>query len=900
MTLVPPSYETPWWRPLGTRDRRALWLMLLVPTLIFVLPALFGHPAIDGDNLIQNFPLRVLAGRQILSGHLPLFNPYANSGTPLLGGLNAGALYPLTMLFAVLTPIVAWLANLIAVYLVASSGLFALLRWHGVRTISAVAAAMSFAYTGAMIGQLVHLGVVQGFSFIPWTVLILVSLSRRLSLVERGARWRHYARVSLPWTLGYGFVWGMTFLTGEPRGIADIELLTLIIAPAVLLLRSTYWMSTLRARITYVAALGLGLAWGIAIGLVQLLPGWSFIGTSQRSAVTYNYFGAGSLVVRWTSLLFVPDAVGGNGTFAQPSYFAHYNLPEVTGYAGVLALMGFFAFLSRVTRRGWRGGERNYTIYVVIAVAGLFATWGKYTPLGHLFRAIPLFGDTRLQSRNVILVDFALAVLLGWWFDRIEAKRTDEGGLEGRATWVTAAPALAVVVFSGALLAWGPRIVSYLGVSPRQVSLATDERFSYSVHLVIALASVLTVVCWRHSKRLLRALLIVLTLDVVFFVVLCSTATLGEYGSTMPSRSSAVAILGDAGRFALVDTSGANERAFQALGEPNMNVFTGLASVQGYGSLISTIYDHSTGTHPQSSVYPCRLADGTFAQLRLNTIAISASMLSYNVRFHLPHTPNCRSPKPSNVAVRYFGRELAVRAITLGGPGAHVLSHGRMVLELFDKHGHALLPQVAVPDVNTTTLTLNFNTSRAAGFIIHSTREVTLRHVVIVPLDPSLPTYSLDTRFQEAIDSPQWHLSTVVGTYGVFHAKRLMAADSLVGATGDSRVTHVRNASWGDSWVSVHASVPVVLKRSDAYLPGWRATAQSTRTGESVALPVSRYGLIQQVSVPAGNWIVHFHYHAPYIELGVASSTLATLAMIGAVAFVIVEERRRSKAKVRS
>jgi hypothetical protein len=58
------------------------------------LPALLGHPAIDGDNLIQNFPLRVLSGQQIASGHLPLFNPLANSGTPLLGGLNAGALYP--------------------------------------------------------------------------------------------------------------------------------------------------------------------------------------------------------------------------------------------------------------------------------------------------------------------------------------------------------------------------------------------------------------------------------------------------------------------------------------------------------------------------------------------------------------------------------------------------------------------------------------------------------------------------------------------------------------------------------------------------------------------------------------------------------------------------------------
>jgi len=92
MSLVAPTHQNRWWRPLSSNDRRALFAMLVVPTILFVVPALLGHPAIDGDNLIQNFPLRVLSGQQIASGHLPLFNPLANSGTPLLGGLNAGAL----------------------------------------------------------------------------------------------------------------------------------------------------------------------------------------------------------------------------------------------------------------------------------------------------------------------------------------------------------------------------------------------------------------------------------------------------------------------------------------------------------------------------------------------------------------------------------------------------------------------------------------------------------------------------------------------------------------------------------------------------------------------------------------------------------------------------------------
>jgi hypothetical protein len=560
-------------------DRRAFLAMVVAPTLLFVVPALLGHPAINGDNLIQNFPLRVLAGQQIASVHLPLFNPLANSGTPLLGGLNAGALYPLTVIFAFIPPIAAWIINCIAVYLIASTGMFALLRWHGMRTLSSFAAAMSFAYSGAMIGQLVHLGVVQGFAFIPWAVLILVSLSRRLSLEPATVPWRHLARITKPWIWGYALLWGLTFLTGEPRGIAEIELLTITIGPAVLLLRSSYWIQTWRARVAYVVALAIGLAWGSAIGLVQLLPGESVIGFSQRSSITYSYFGAGSLVVRWTALLFMPDVMGGNGSFGQAYYFAHYNLPEVTGYAGLLALLATFAFLTRLTRRGWKGEDRDYVLYFVILVVGLFAAWGSYTPLGHLFRDIPLYGNTRLQSRSIIVADFAMSVLLGWWLHRLQTKRAAEAGLEGKRKWLTLAPAIVVVAFCVGLFLDGPRIVSWLGVFPPQVDLVHDMRVSYTLHLVIAALAVLALLRWRKSKHLLKVMMGLLVADVVIFLVLSATALIGGSGTTEPSSANAMAILGNNGRFALVDQGGAHQKLYQSLGVPNMNVFTKLPSV---------------------------------------------------------------------------------------------------------------------------------------------------------------------------------------------------------------------------------------------------------------------------------------------------------------------------------
>jgi len=88
------------------------------------------------------------------------------------------------------------------------------------------------------------------------------------------------------------------------------------------------------------------------------------------------------------------------------------------------------------------------------------------------------------------------------------------------------------------------------------------------------------------------------------------------------------------------------------------------------------------------------------------------------------------------------------------------------------------------------------------------------------------------------------------------------------------------------------------LVRSEAYLPGWRATALNTTTGASVSLNVDRSGLIQRVSVPSGSWIVHFHYHAPYIETGLLASSLGVLALAGLSTALLVTGRRSRKGKV--
>jgi hypothetical protein len=104
-------------------DVIAVAVLVALPVLIFGVPALLGHPVYPGDDLTQNFPLRVLAGQQIRSGQLPLYDPYIWSGAPLLAGWNAGAAYPLTFLFAIVPATAAWTLNLIYTRAVAGLGM---------------------------------------------------------------------------------------------------------------------------------------------------------------------------------------------------------------------------------------------------------------------------------------------------------------------------------------------------------------------------------------------------------------------------------------------------------------------------------------------------------------------------------------------------------------------------------------------------------------------------------------------------------------------------------------------------------------------------------------------------------------------------------------------------------
>jgi hypothetical protein len=161
-------------------------------------------------------------------------------------------------------------------------------------------------------------------------------------------------------------------------------------------------------------------------------------------------------------------------------------------------------------------------------------------------------------------------------------------------------------------------------------------------------------------------------------------------------------------------------------------------------------------------------------------------------------------------------------------------------------------------------------------------------------------SYDLVTPFQDAIAalSREWALSATVGGLSIFHYQGSLDATQLVGPVNGSRLESIQKSIWGDELDVVLATRNVILSRSMAYLPGWRATALNLTTHKSQALSVSRRGLILSTTVPAGRWQIHWHYHAPYIELGLVSSASSTLLWLFGAVFLMTGLLAKRRTKV--
>jgi len=880
------------WR--GSPNFFAVAFLVVLPVLVFAVPAMTGHPAISFDNLLQNFPLRVFSGQLWRSGHLPLWNATIWSGSPLLAGLNAGAFYPGTLLFAVFPALFAWVLNLIIVYWAAGLGMYALLRQYSLRPLACLLAAVTYQFGGAMTGQLVHLGIIQGMAWMPLLVLAEIRLSWAVMGTGGSTEYGGPRPASSPWpwvTL-LAVVMGLIFLTGEPRSMAEAE----IVAPTLLV-----WLAVrsypeqrvaLGPRIR-VAAYGVAAAaWGLAIGASQLLPGRSFIVASQRATEDYTFFGLGSLRPAWSILLLVQNVLGGNQIFNQPPFAAGYNLPEVTGYVGLLPLVAFLVLLARSIGRRSDPRARDWRPWLCVAVLGLLLSFGTYTPLGHVFAQIPFYNKVRLDSRSLGIVDLGLAVLFGFWLELFFAGEWRER-VARPVRWlreVVAPLAPPVAGLAAAVVACAIPATVLVALGAAQIN-PSGHRAWMAAQAVVAGAAVLVVWAWRHwspasARRLVVA---VVAADLGLFALTCSTGMFAG-GKPQPSRAAGTAVYGTNGRFAIVGAP--NIALLSTISEPDLNALTSLDSVQGYGSILSGPYDQTTGTHLLSTMDPCALAKGVFVPLRLSTLLVSPNTLSTSLApgatpAPLTPCPGAKAPGTPTSRTLYFGRLLDVASAHLVGRPAG----GPITVALLTDSGAARLPREEVVATTRGGWDVRFShPALVAGLVVVGPARG-LRDISTVTTTTGA-RYALNGPFQNALGQTSWHFTGFWSYYAHFATADLGPKVAVRGAPGATvRRLSITDTGTETDLVDTPASATVV--RSEAYLAGWSVRAQPVGGGPTQTLPVFGVGLLQGVRVPPGRWKLTFSYWPSGLTLGGVASALGVGAVVGVTGTRLWGRRRR-------
>ncbi|NOT63274.1 MAG: YfhO family protein [Acidobacteria bacterium] len=559
------------------RERLVRWgtgaLLLLLPLLYFYPAVLQGVALMPGDGWSQNIGVRLLVGRMLLKGFLPLWNPYMFGGTPLLASAYPGVLYPPNWLFAIVPYNVAMNATVISSYHIALIGTYLYVRRLGIIRVAALLGGITYAFSGYMIAHLGHTPRIAAAAWLPWIMLSLELLYQRVAW-----RWIALGAVSIC----------MPLFASEPQ----VVVYALMVGGAYVLF-SAYQREALRSRRSYFFACGGMVAIGALLGALQVLPSMELMRQGFRAQLTYDSFNDSSFPLRHVFTFIYPYFYGG---MHMPPYRVEYWgdswLSELGGYAGVLSLLlGIVAVIARKNRMTvfWVG---------VIAVA-LFLAVGDYLPykLNHLLFRLPVYNKFRVSGRHVMEIGFAVAVLAAL-------------GVQTLTTLETAARRR-VLRFSSAIFAglFAVTAVAYCFLQrslefdrPRLANAADATNPEQLIPLVLGLLSVLIVWWYAHQPRWWTSTLMVA-------LMMADMASFGHFFEWNEGRKFSRAPLADPPTIAALKAREKDRNAFRIvshssdlhgknyllLNGTNLSQMRGLQTVHGFDVLMLKRYSELVG-----------------------------------------------------------------------------------------------------------------------------------------------------------------------------------------------------------------------------------------------------------------------------------------------------------------
>jgi hypothetical protein len=156
-------------------------LFLLLVVIVYAKP-LFTRWNFGGrDLLAYNLPIEKAVHDAYARGRLPAWLPEVSGGRPLLPNPNAGALYPVRPLLALIPFPLAMRLFPVLHWALAGAGVLFLVRLLGASSAAAWVAAVSYTCSGVAVSEVFFPHILPGLALLPWVVWATARPSARWS-----------------------------------------------------------------------------------------------------------------------------------------------------------------------------------------------------------------------------------------------------------------------------------------------------------------------------------------------------------------------------------------------------------------------------------------------------------------------------------------------------------------------------------------------------------------------------------------------------------------------------------------------------------------------------------------------------------------------------------------------
>jgi len=378
--------------------RRLLPLLTLAAlVLIFLRQAVFTNLIFArGDTLLYFYPYWDYRAQSLITGHLPLWNPYLFMGVPFLANSQAGVFYPLNWPLMFFSAPVAVKISVVVHLIIAAWGAYALARKvFELEPLLAIFAAAIFTLGGYLLAQIEHVNQLQSLAWMPLTLLFTYKVTQP----------------GKPVTLSSLHLVALSLLIALQLTAGHTQTAFITLAACGLVALHWFFVSRFTFDVWRFGLLGFGIFLAFALAAIQLLPTYELSRLSLR--------GGGLPLNEAVSFSLNPLLLG---RALLPGY-SRLIFSEFVGYIGVIPLMlALFALQSLITnyKSQTPNPKPQIVLAALLAFVGVFFAIGGYNPFYLLLaKFVPGFNLFRVPARWLVLWALGAAMLAGFGLQRL-------------------------------------------------------------------------------------------------------------------------------------------------------------------------------------------------------------------------------------------------------------------------------------------------------------------------------------------------------------------------------------------------------------------------------------------------------------------------------------------------